>query len=512
MKKYTLYTYSGISDLRKIDETHEVFPFVFKETSAALQHSHNMCIEITALVYYLRSCPQDRYLAYINLKDMTEETTVIVDETIANDAIALFPLLFSGTARYNEPEIISEECSKELFLPWMRKPIYTYNSNIELDHIMEYANNRSIPIMTFSQASENAKTATQKVNHSATMELLDLTSVLYAVESNKSLIYLIESVLNVYPNISVIVRTAQVNNLMKYFPLYFEEQKSVYELLPDLKETKESVQVPDSIVHITDFDRERFESFFSWFNHSLVGHKHFKERLKHTLKNFVALCKAKEQKVFSVFLFGVSGIGKTEVARLIANGLCEGSYLAKINFQNYSSQDALNSLIGSPAGYIGCDHGELSDKIGKTKVGILLCDEFEKATRPVFLFFLELLEEGHFTDSMAREYDLEGFIIVFTSNIQTQKEFEEKIPLELRTRFDLVCEFEKPTMEDKRTFLELLLEKAKQKYVDSFSQFTMTKEDEKFLMEFDYSNIVALRDIKRLFNNRLMDLFEAKGL
>ena len=164
------------------------------------------------------------------------------------------------------------------------------------------------------------------------------------------------------------------------------------------------------------------------------------------------------------------------------------------------------------AGYIGCDHGELSDKIGKTKVGVLLCDEFEKTTRPVFLFFLELLEEGHFTDSMAREYDLEGFIIVFTSNIRTQKEYEEKIPSELQTRFDLVCEFEKPTMNDKKDFLGLLLEKAKQKYADLFSQFTMTEEDEKYLLGFDYSNIDALRDIKRLFNNRLMDLFETKGL
>ena len=79
-------------------------------------------------------------------------------------------------------------------------------------------------------------------------------------------------------------------------------------------------------------------------------------------------------------MYGESGIGKTEVARLIANGLQDKCYLAKINFQNYSSQDALNSLIGSPAGYVGCEHGELSDKIKKSKVGVLLCDEFEKTT------------------------------------------------------------------------------------------------------------------------------------
>lgn len=510
--KYILYTYSGLTDLRKIEESLEVIPFVFQETFEMLQVDPNICIEITALVYYLLSFPRDRYSAYINLRSMTEETTVIVDEAVADNAVALFPLLFSKTKRYNEPIVFPEDFSEEKAFSLVRKYIYTYKSNVEFDNIVEYVKEKSIPIATFSQASETARKGFEQFNRSAKLALLDLTSVSYAIEDNKNLIYLLESILNIYSNINVIVRITQIDNLLDYFPLYFEGQKSVYELFPDLKSTGEIVQVLDNIVHITDFSKDRFESFFSWFNHNLIGHKNFKERLKHALKNFVALCKANEQKVFSIFLFGVSGIGKTEVARLIANGLCEGCYLAKINFQNYSSQDALNSLIGSPAGYIGCNHGELSDKVGKTKVGVLLCDEFEKTTRSVFLFFLELLEEGHFTDSMAREYDLEGFIIVFTSNIQTQKEYEEKIPLELQTRFDLVCEFEKPTMDDKKDFLGLLLEKAKQKYKDLFSQFTMTEEDEKYLLGFDYSNIVALRDIKRLFNNRLMDLFETKDL
>lgn len=192
--------------------------------------------------------------------------------------------------------------------------------------------------------------------------------------------------------------------------------------------------------------------------------------------------------------------------------LSEDSYLPKINFQNYSSQDALNSLIGSPAGYIGCDHGELSDKIGRSRVGILLCDEFDKTTRPVSLFFLELLEEGKFTDSMAREYDIDGFIIVFTSNLQSVGDYKRAILPELQTRFDLVCEFEKPSNNEKQMFLELLLERAKEKYSSSFSRFTMTTQDEKFLLGFNCTEYSSLRDIKRVFNNRLMDLFESKGI
>ena len=230
------------------------------------------------------------------------------------------------------------------------------------------------------------------------------------------------------------------------------------------------------------------------------------------MKNYIALNRAKEQKVISIFLFGASGIGKTEVARLIANGLIRDSYLAKINFQNYSSQDSLNSLIGSPAGYVGCNHGELSEKIQKSKVGVLLCDEFEKTTRPVFSFFLELLEEGRFTDSMAREYDLDGYIIIFTSNLLTEEDYKKAIPPELQTRFDLVCEFEEPTIAEKTAFLDLLLEKAKAKYSEEFEKAKMTEDEKTELYDFDYSSLSALRDIKRVFNNRLMDYFSGKGV
>lgn len=172
----------------------------------------------------------------------------------------------------------------------------------------------------------------------------------------------------------------------------------------------------------------------------------------------------------------------------------------------------LNSLIGSPAGYVGCNHGELSEKIQKSQVGVLLCDEFEKTTRPVFSFFLELLEEGRFTDSMAREYDMDGYVIIFTSNLRNEAEYKKVIPPELQTRFDLVCEFEEPTLLEKTAFLDLLLERAKAKYAEQFEKIEMSEKEKKQLYAFDYSSLSALRDIKRVFNNRLLDYFVEKGV
>ena len=75
-----------------------------------------------------------------------------------------------------------------------------------------------------------------------------------------------------------------------------------------------------------------------------------------------------------------------------------------------------------------------------------------------------------------------------------------------------MCEFEKPSIDEKKQFLELLLEKAMVKHAESFSKFTFTEDDKKTLLGFDCSDLTALRDIKRVFNNQLMDLFESKGL
>ena len=75
-----------------------------------------------------------------------------------------------------------------------------------------------------------------------------------------------------------------------------------------------------------------------------------------------------------------------------------------------------------------------------------------------------------------------------------------------------MCEFEEPTPSEKIEFLDLLLEKAYEKYPEQFAALKLTEEDKKYLYNFDFAGLPALRDIKRVFNNRLIDLFRAKGV
>jgi len=205
--------------------------------------------------------------------------------------------------------------------------------------------------------------------------------------------------------------------------------------------------------NIVDIEQNDFDEIFKYFDTHLFGNNHFKLRLKEELVKFRKFNRMGYQPIFSLLICGASGIGKTEVARILHKKLSPDEPFIKINFGNYSAQDALNSLIGSPRGYIGSNKGELPDKLSHSKSKIILIDEFEKASKPIFNFFLQLLEEGKFTDSLGREYDLNKYIIIFTSNMTKNKVFEY-IPPELRSRFSYKCSFSKLSNEEKQNYVE----------------------------------------------------------
>lgn len=196
----------------------------------------------------------------------------------------------------------------------------------------------------------------------------------------------------------------------------------------------------DPITNIVDIDQNDFDSVLNYLTQNLFGNELFKHRLKEELMKYRFFNRIGQQPIFSVLICGVSGIGKTEVARLLHQKLAVDEPMIKINFGNYSAQDALNSLIGSPRGYIGSNKGELPDKLMRSRSKVILIDEFEKASKPVYNFFLQLLEEGKFTDSLGREYDLNKYIIIFTSNMPKEK-VGEYLPPELRSRFSYKCAF-----------------------------------------------------------------------
>lgn len=266
--------------------------------------------------------------------------------------------------------------------------------------------------------------------------------------------------------------------------------------LPSISYSEEGCKVKK----IVDLTNEDLSNFLDFINRHLVGHKKFKEELAIRLKSFKLFHKLGEQKIFSIFLMGESGIGKTEVGRLMHKALGSQKSLCKISFGNYSSKDSLNSLIGSPRGYIGSETGELPIKIERSDIGIILIDEFEKADNPVFNFFLDLLEEGKFSDSLSNIYDLDGYIIIFTSNL-TPENYKKRLSPELRSRFDYVCQFQLLSDEEKKDYMYKKIKVTVDNFESKLDK-TISKEDKMYLYSIDYSSLNNLRKINRVIKER----------
>lgn len=271
---------------------------------------------------------------------------------------------------------------------------------------------------------------------------------------------------------------------------------------PSVEKDEEPRIKLNTVKKITDLDDHELEIFFENFDARLYGHERFKEEFKGLVNSFRVFNKLGEHKILSLFLMGDSGVGKTEVARSIHKALGSKSKLAKINFGNYSSHDALNSLIGSPLGYIGSDGGELLKRVHESDIGLILIDEFEKADNAVFNYFLDVLENGKIVNSQAEEYDISGYIIVFTSNI-TKENFKSKISPELRSRFDYKGMFNLLTDEDKKKFVHFRVNQIISKYKEFVSADIPDKLHDTVVAEIDVSQYKNMRDL----NKKIKDTF-----
>ena len=208
-----------------------------------------------------------------------------------------------------------------------------------------------------------------------------------------------------------------------------------------------------SIRTLSSIDEHAFDVVLRRLSHDLIGQTEFKRVFESQARTFRLFNALGEQPILSLLILGPSGVGKTEVARILCEAIAPGQPLPKINLGNYSSKDSLNSLIGSPRGYMGSEEGELSRKIDSSDAGVLLVDEFEKAEPAVWNFFLDLLETGTFTDSQGAEHNLQGFTIVFTTNCPRDK-LSGTFPAELLSRFSLMAHFSHLSTEDKKLFIE----------------------------------------------------------
>jgi ATP-dependent Clp protease ATP-binding subunit ClpC len=238
----------------------------------------------------------------------------------------------------------------------------------------------------------------------------------------------------------------------------------------------------------------------------------------------------------SFIFLGPSGVGKTELARTLAEFLFgDEDAMVRIDMSEYMEKHAVSRLVGSPPGYIGYDEGgQLTEAVRRKPYCVLLLDEIEKAHADVFNILLQILEDGRLTDAQGRTVDFRHAIVIMTSNIGaseiarntplgfavsddetglTYDDMKDRIMGELKkvfrpeflNRIDDVIVFHKLQKEEIKEIVELLLLRIRESMAERELQLELTEPAKEMLVEKGWDPAMGARPLRRAIQRYIED-------
>lgn len=235
------------------------------------------------------------------------------------------------------------------------------------------------------------------------------------------------------------------------------------------------------------------------------------------------------------FLFlGPTGVGKTELCRALARTVYgDERAMVRLDMSEYMEKHSVSRLIGSPPGYVGYeDGGQLTEKVRRKPWSVVLFDEIEKAHEDVWDILLQIMDDGHLTDSMGRRVDFSSTVIVMTSNIGAKALTENRRPLgfdcceksdsqqsrqqvmeqlratfkpEFINRVDETIIFRRLNREDMRRITCMVLEGVKQRFEKLGLNLSVPEETVSFLAAAGHDEKYGARPLRRAVQHSIED-------
>lgn len=180
--------------------------------------------------------------------------------------------------------------------------------------------------------------------------------------------------------------------------------------------------IPIQQLHV-DGEYTRFLELENILTESVKGQPHAIKAISQAVKKNSVGIRDFNKPLGSFIFLGPTGVGKTELAKAITKFLFgTEDALVRIDMSEFMEKHNSSRLLGAPPGYVGYENGgELTEKIKRRPYSVVLFDEIEKANPDIFNMFLQILDEGHITDSLGEKISFKNTLIIFTSNLGTQR-------------------------------------------------------------------------------------------
>jgi len=253
---------------------------------------------------------------------------------------------------------------------------------------------------------------------------------------------------------------------------------------------------------------------------------------------------SEEDKPIGSFLFlGPTGVGKTELARSLAEFLFnDENAIVRLDMSEYMERHAVSKMIGSPPGYVGYEEGgQLTEKIRHRPYSIVLFDEIEKAHPDVFNILLQILDNGRLTDAKGRTVNFKNTVIIMTSNIggeifselahktslgftseedksESKTAIKERINKELKNyfkpeflnRLDEIIIFNPLTKKDIEEIVELQLKRVEERLADKNIKISISAKAKSLIAEKGFDPLFGARPLKRVIQNLILNPLSLK--
>jgi len=179
---------------------------------------------------------------------------------------------------------------------------------------------------------------------------------------------------------------------------------------------------------LTENEAARLQKLESVLKKRVIGQEEAVSAVSKAVRRGRVGLKDPKRPIGSFLFLGPTGVGKTEVSKALAEAVFgKEESMIRVDMSEYMEKHSVSKMIGSPPGYVGHDEGgQLSEKVRRNPFSVILFDEIEKAHPDVFNVLLQVLDEGHITDSQGRKVDFKNTIIIMTSNAGAQSIIEPK--------------------------------------------------------------------------------------